>query len=643
MAQESAVSAGESLALTQLLAPSQRRRFLLLVMAALFGLYLGFLRFDSVKSQWLVRNFGYSWMLVLSGAWLAAVIAVFRAESRSLRTLWPGSRHALLILACFYWIMRMDPVGYKVLFDEPVQVSTALTMHQDRELAATVRAYSLNDIFTVLTSHLDKRPPFFPFLIATVHDLTGYRLNNAFFVNGVGTIALLLVVWHIGRLIGSCPAAGGVFVVLLATLPALGVTATSAGMDHINLSLIALLLLTAMLYSRNGTNHRLWLMVITALLLAYTRYESVLYIATIGLIWIGISWRDRRWEISWVWLLLPVALVLYGWHNTVLSNNPALWELRENQTDRFSLSYAANNLLHARIFLFSLGRELPNSVLLTVAGLLGAVIVAVQNLRRRSAIPMGLHIAIGAVAAGVLVNFALLICYYWGELDDPIVTRLALPLHLLFAVLAVAGWAEWNALKPRWASWRIPLGAGALAIVIWTAPTIAKHYYTERDLMRDNFEWERRIVAEYWPAPGLIITNRAPVCWLAERVPALSFEHARARQDRLKWHFDRHSFGRVFVMQRVLTGGGNGEWGVDLTQQVPETWRLREVAVRRVGLTLTRISELIAIDPLETPVANRLADNIRDLRSISAPGVASFTTQEGDFPLAEANDSHLRF
>jgi hypothetical protein len=342
-------------------------------------------------------------------------------------------------------------------------------------------------------------------------------------------------------------------------------------------------------------------MVLSSLLLAYTRYESVLYVATAVLVWLGVVWRDRRWCFMSVWIIMPLALILYGWHNTVLSNSPALWELRENQTQRFSLEYAPNNLLHAGKFLFNTGRNIPNSVFLSTAGLAGGILVLVQLLRRRAVVRPGIYIALGAVAAGVLANFAVLMCYYWGELDDPIVTRLSLPFHLLLASLAVAGWTEWRALRPGWGSWKAPLAGVGIALLIWTVPTITRHRYTERDLMRDNFEWERRVVASYWPPPGLVISSRSPICWLAERIPSLSFERVRLREDGVKWHLAHHSFGKVLVMQRVLTSGRDANWGVDMTQQLPSRWRLKEVAVRRMGLTLTRISELVAIDPEESP------------------------------------------
>jgi hypothetical protein len=643
MAQESSVTQVDMPSPESKDGPDRRRWLLLVGAAGLAAIYFGFLCFDPAQCQNLVRRSGYLWMVVLSLLWLFAAVRLFRREPHLVARAWPGWTHTLIILAAWLWLLRMDPFGYKVLFDEPVQVSTSLTLHTDRELASVVRAFTISDIFTVFTSHLDKRPPFFPFLVACLHDLTGYRLINAYIVNAAGTLALLVFVWHLGRKVAGGNEGGACFVGLLATLPTLGVTSTGAGMELINLTLIGLLAVTAFAYAESPTSDRLSVMVLSALLLAYTRYESVLYIATVGAVWLCVCCRERRIYSGWAWIMLPLALVLYGWHNTVLSNTPALWELRENQSDRFSLAYAANNLRHAGIFLFNTGRNISNSVLLTVLGLLGLGMAVVQLFRRRSSLSSSTWIVFLAIAAGVLVNFALLMCYYWGELDDPIVTRLSLPFHLLLAMFAVAGWKEWGNVKPSWGSWSFPLGAVGVALMLWTAPTIAHHRYTERDLMRDNYEWEREVVSTFWPPPGLVISSRSPVCWLAERIPSLSFERVHLRESGLKWHLGRHTFGTILVMQRVLTSGADGKWAVDSAHKVPATWKLREVAVRRFGMTLTRISELVSIDdpgnspPNEHAVHAEMPESPPDLqeggvRMPAAPSAIRTPRVAGQFP-----------
>src|SRR5688572_24603317 len=101
MAEEPALNSAGGSALAQLMQPANRRRLLLVTASAVLSLYLGFVRFNSAKSEWFVRHTGYGWMLVLTAGWLASALIVFRSEERSWRDLWPGRRHAAFLLVAF--------------------------------------------------------------------------------------------------------------------------------------------------------------------------------------------------------------------------------------------------------------------------------------------------------------------------------------------------------------------------------------------------------------------------------------------------------------------------------------------------------------------------------------------------------------
>jgi len=569
-------------------------RLLLLLGAGGLALYLGFARFTPDECTRLVRLTGYWWMLaVVAGAVTALAWCIRESGAdRFWRSVRPERGHAVFLVLLSLWVLALDRPGQKIMFDEPMLSATALTMHHERELGATTRAYPLPGVFTILRTHLDKRPPLFPFLVATLHDLTGFRLTNAIYVNMAGTVALLWLVWLLGRRYGGSPAAGSVAVALLATFPEIGVCATGAGMDQINLVLLAGAWWVALGYLDRPTPARATLFVFTVLLLTYSRYESVLYVAAAGLVWIAGARRRGQWLPETSWAILPLGLLLYAWHSTVLSHSPEQWELRAEQTERFSPAYAAHNLEHAARFLFTPSWSQPNSVLLSVAGLAGGVWLAIVVLRRRSTMERNSATTLVAFGGVITAAFGLLMCYYWAELDDPIVTRLSLPLHLLLAILAVSAWREVAATHAPARGWRWPALAVGAATVVFTVPAAALARYSETNLMRKNIEWQQRVVAAQLPAPGLVISNRSPLVWLSAGIPAISADRARIRGDELRWHLQRHSFASVLVMQRLVTSAETGGWTVDPLDQLPAGWKLEEVAVHRFGDTLMRISRL---------------------------------------------------
>lgn len=578
------------------------------VVTGAMALHAGFLYFTPEGCARLVRAIGYWWMFALVAAGIAALIWCIRSNG-GMRTswsrVWPGRGHALFLALCCLWILRMDRAGQKVLFDEPVLASTAFTLHYERELGTTTRAYPLHGIFTVLRTYLDKRPPLYPFAVAMAHDLTGWRPSNSIWVNVAGTVVLTWLVWLLGRHYGGGAMAGSVAVALLATFPELGICATGAGMDLFNLAMLAATWLVAIAYVERPDEPRAVLLVISALLLTYCRYESVLYVGSAALVWLLVAKQQRRWIPETIWALLPLGLLLYAWHNTVLSHSPELWELRPEQTHRFSFIYAPNNLTHAVKFLFVPDWAQPNAVLIGVAGCLGGIWLLSRLSRGTSVLETAPRIALAGFSLAILLNFALLMCYYWGELDDFTVTRLALPLYLLLTLLAVAGWRELGARVAALASWRWPAIAVGAAMLVLTVPTVALDRYSETNLMRRNIEWEHRVAATYWPAPDLIITNRSPIVWLAEGIPAVSIDRARLKTNDMLWHLKHHSFGTVLVAQRVITLGAEGGWVVDSTDELPANWKLTEVAVKRMGLTLTRISVLTDMEPEEAVPENK--------------------------------------
>lgn|GEM_PF-5735256 len=92
-----------------------------------------------------------------------------------------------------------------------------------------------------------------------------------------------------------------------------------------------------------------------------------------------------------------------------------------------------------------------------------------------------------------------------------------------------------------------------------------------------------------------MISNLSPLVWLGRKTPAISLDRARLRGAELSWHLQRRSLGTVLVCQRISAPDPGASPTVEATDPVPADWQLEELAVRRFGPTLCRISRLVAV------------------------------------------------
>ena len=110
----------------------------------------------------------------------------------------PGWVGAALAAALVFTIWS-DAFRHKVLFDEYVLQGTAWHMHATKEIGTPIRAYDFGGTWLAIDTFLDKRPYFFTFLVSLVHDVSGYRLENAFALNvalALGCLALVYWIVH---------------------------------------------------------------------------------------------------------------------------------------------------------------------------------------------------------------------------------------------------------------------------------------------------------------------------------------------------------------------------------------------------------------------------------------------------------------
>lgn len=575
-----------------------------LVLWALIGvgaIWLGFKAFAPKSAGELIKAWGYYGIAATFAWWV-----VLGAQSLA-RTTWRGGptrrewwQVAGLATALTGVAIMTTPYSYKILFDEVVIQSTAWNMHMEREIGALGRAYEVEGLLRSLQSYLDKRPYFFPFLVSLIHDVTGYRPFNAQFLNTALMPASLGLIYVLGRRLAG-HRAGLVALASLGGFSLFALNATGAGLEMLNLAMILLATLAAARYLEAPDDLRLGFFLLTVILLAGTRYESSLYVVCAALVVAAGWWRGRKIRLPAVAMCAPLLLVPCALHNTYLSGTPVLWELRDGYEARFSFHYLVANLAFAKVFFFNLGSGIANSIWLTLAGGASVCVLGWRAFFRRSEGPAlsATGLAILLIGLGVLGNLALLMAYYWGDLSDPVVSRLSLPLHALLAlaVAAVLG------LLPD--AWRARAASGALvaALATYVAFGLPVNWrLTDLNTTETAQRWEQRVVAARGPATRLVLTDKSPLSWYVLGVGSTSIVRAVARRDALAFHLRHKSFEEVLVTQTLIPTSADGDYRVAKATVMPPEFVLEPIAERRFGSRLQRISVLREIKVDAPPV-----------------------------------------
>ncbi len=570
---------------------SLRHGFLCLALAAAAAMWAGFFALDARTAGMWIRHGGYAVTACVFAGWcwaLAREWAVGGGSGRISAREWIQASAligGLLLVAVF-----TAPYAYKVLYDEHVLQSTAWNLHMEREVGSLGRAYVVDGLLRSIDIYLDKRPVLFPFLVSLVHDATGYREGNAFALNTALFPVVLGLVYVVGRRLGG-HLAGLAAAAGLGAFSLLALNATGAGMEMANLAFVLILAWAGARYLERPDERSLSLLALTGVLLAYTRYESALYVgSTGGLILLG-WWRAGRALLPPVLLVTPLLLIPSAWHNTYLSGTPMLWELRDGYEARFSFDYLRANLAFAVDYFFAAGGLVANSLWLSVAGgLAGLVCVfhALRSLLRRESFSPAAA-AVGCCALGAFGNMALLMAYYWGDLSDPIVSRLSLPFHamLALAIAAVLGRVP-QGRRERLARWSV---AGALLVYLGVHLPVNQRL-TELNTVETALGLERELLAKRGEGNRLIATDKSPLAWFIQGSSSTTVRRLEMRREGVEFHLRQGTFDEIIVTQTLRPLGAEGGFAVMPDDRLPPEFVLEPLAEWRIGARLQRVSRL---------------------------------------------------
>jgi hypothetical protein len=581
------------------------RRLVLLLLNAALAVILGFFTLTPGQSLQAVIYGGYWFMLLLTVLFGWSLLKVGRASLAGgidwrNKPRWP----AVLIIACGLLLLVHETYGFKILMDEVMLLGTSMSMHIEKTALVPMRGNDIQGAFQLLAGQLDKRPLFQPFLVSVLHDLTGYRPENVFVLNTALTFLLLTLSYLTGCRIGG-RGAGAIAVLLLTSLPLLAQNATGGGFELLNLVMILATLLLGMRYLEQRDGDSLEAFGLAGILLAQTRYESVLFLLPVGLTVLWAWWRDRRPTLTWTVVVMPLLLLPYALHNKVFSVSASAWEMASQPGyDRpFALSFIPDNIAHDLNFFFNTTGEHSNSLVLSLLGFLALPFFALWAVKTllclRDAPPARAGLAIFAL--GFAAHTLLLLCYFWGRFDDPVIRRLSLPLNLTLVIATVTVATEFN-----WHGriWRILAALVGIGLFAHSLPAMARHDYSIDYYVGREMEWRREFMAAHPERDYLVIDNNS-IMWITHQVSSTPVKQALDHKENIVFNLRNHTFTAIYVFQRFLVDAGTGRLALPVEDDLGADYQLETVWERRfTPLTVSRISRVVTVR--EGPTARPL-------------------------------------
>lgn len=573
------------------------RRLLLLLLTTALALVLGYLTFTPLQAVNLVHHGGY-WLLLVTVGWfgwhLVRSLRDTSAEWRAVSRWWPS---VVLILGLAGWLHVHEEHGFKIVADEVLLSSTARQMHFHRETAVILRGYDYAGNFTPMNVFLDKRPLLFPFLLCTLHDLTGYRVGNVFVLNALLSVGLVGFTYLVGRRAGG-PWAGAAAAVLLCGVPLIAQNATGGGFELLNMMMLVLVLwLGQRFVERPIDNDRLGAFVLGGVLLAQVRYESVVFVLPVGLTVVYAWWRERRLLIPAALVAAPVLLVIWPLHHNVFKLSEAAWQLFDiaGAKKPFGLGYFYDNIGHAMNFFFTADGSQPSSWPLAVLGILSCGLFVLLLYKEHRTL---LHDPAGSVVAifllGLLLHTAIMLCYFWGKWDDPVIRRLSLPAHVLLIVAVLFVWPR--LLRVSW-RWPALTALGAAIFFGLTVPSSAMHRFTRDNFAARTTNWLGGYLRDLKGKRVLAIDNNAGLQWFLYSQSSVNPARLSESWEGYAYHFRIRTFDDYFVVQRVGHDLRSGDKFVSWEDDLGPAFELELIEERAFApMYLVRFSRVKSID-----------------------------------------------
>lgn len=566
----------------------------LLIVSAALSLLVAFVWVDSETGFDLLRHLGPHFLFLLLLAYVAVVSLLLRRHLPE--TPRPGAVVLAILVAAIAFTVTREAPGFKVVQDDVVLSVIAQNIHLNRTQEVPMSGHRVDGSYELGEGYLDKRAGLYPLLVAIVHDVTGYRISNAFYLNMLLSVFVLILLYAVVHAASGSERAGLFSVVLFAAVPLLASNATGAGFEVLNLLLMLAVLITAMLYWRQPGALTMSALCLSAVLLTYVRYESGIFIGLVAITIVLSWWRERQVTVPWFLLAVPWLMVPAVFQLNVSLENELLWQL-DSAERPFGPEYLSNNIGAAVAYFTSFAARLSNNPITFILGSVAAVWFLAISLTRTRAWVRDKKPEVIVLFMLLLVGIQLLLVmsFFAGNLGAPSTTRYALPVFMMISL--VAGVASVKLLDNN------KLAAVASVIVIvgvfaFTLPSVAKQEYVHAT----GFNYRTDKVIDYYESLDsghYLLIDPQPWVYLLHEIPVAQLDVVNQSPWKLAFHLNNGTFNQILITQDLINPMELPEFagfGSRISSQF-ETKRVHEW--HHGPFQLTAINQLLTVKPAQ--------------------------------------------
>jgi len=526
---------------------------------SLLAVYFGFWGFERDRMEELYRSGTWYFLLVALLLWLqklAAFMPTLEDARAAWRRHWPAAVTAVMLVMLAF---IASPPDYRILADETNLLGMAQAFYEERSCHNPTQALNFyHGIKRTISSVVDMRPAFYPFLTAAAHALTGYRPENAFLVNAVAGFGILLLLYALvqawyGRFWGV------VAMLLLSSFPLFVLYMTSAGFETVNLLFAMMLLGAAWRFIRRPQAAGAELLFLTLPLLAQTRYESALAVfCVIPLVIICLP-KDEYSCLTWRTMLVPVLFLPVAWLRVITYSQRAFQV--ESIEQAFGLNHLWANLQNALPFFTGSEKAYGMVSLLAVTAGVGLIWLLSDYFNARQPERKSCVFA-GFVAMFFVLHAAARFAYFWGDLRLQYTSRLGivfLPLLVCLSIYLLWQLTRTVGLSRNWA----PLLAILLMIHGW--PVAGQNLAVRDIFFYREFRTVREYLQQHYPNPkGYILVSDISNLYLPFNYSSVSPSWVELNSDEVAQSLEKGTWQRLLVVQKINIATGQPVAGSEM-------------------------------------------------------------------------------